>query len=84
MDIVFAKALSGHDRNQIYVISEIDENYVFLVNGTTKTLAASKKKSRKHIQIIRKLPEDVKECFAAGVTDVAIKKAIKTYRIILK
>ena len=84
MEIIFAKSLSGHDRNQIYMISEIDEKYVFLVNGTTKPLGAPKKKSQKHIQIIRKLPMEVTGCFAAGVTDITIKKAIKTYGIILK
>lgn len=82
MEIIFAKSLSGHDRNQIYMISEVNEKVVFLVNGTTKTLAAPKKKSRKHIQIIRKLPREVMECFVAEVTDVTIKKAIKTYSMI--
>ena len=66
------------------MISGMDEKFVFLVNGTTKTLANPKKKSRKHIQIICKLPVEVMECFVSEVTDVTIKKAIKTYRLILK
>ena len=84
MEICFAKVLSGHDRNQIYMISQADETYVSLVNGENKTLAAPKKKSKKHIQIIRKLPDAVIECMAIEVTDVTIKRAIKIYRNLLE
>lgn len=82
MNIEFAKSMSGHDRNQIYLIKEKDENYVYLVNGTTKPLSAPKKKNMRHIQIIRKLPEEVKEVLKVNVTDITVKKAIKTYGII--
>lgn len=80
MRIEFAKSLSGHDRNQVYLIKEKDGNYVYLVNGTTKPLNAPKKKSEKHIQPIRKLPAEVLEILEAGITDLTIKRAIKTYR----
>lgn len=82
MNIEFAKSLSGHDRNQIYLIKEKDEKYVYLVNGTTKLFDAPKKKSMKHIQIIQKLPMEVTDCLSTALTDVTIKKAIKTYGII--
>lgn len=82
MNIEFAKSMSGHDRNQVYLIKEKDEKYVYLVNGTTKMLAAPKKKSVKHIQIIRRLPDEVIDCLRKEVTDVTVKKAIKTYGII--
>ena len=80
MNIEFAKSLSGHDRNQIYLIREKDERFVYLVNGTTKPLEAPKKKSVKHIQIIKKLPIEVSECLSEAVTDITIKRAIKTYQ----
>ena len=80
MNIEFAKSLSGHDRNQIYLIQKKDDRYVYLVNGPTKTLKAPKKKSLKHIQIIKKLPIEVTECLSEQVTDITIKRAIKTYQ----
>lgn len=80
MSVEFAKSLSGHDRGQIYLINEKDEKYVYLVNGTTKTLAEPKKKSRKHIQIIRHLPAEVETCLTEGLTDITIKRAVKTYQ----
>lgn len=79
MNIEFAKSLSGHDKNQIYLIQSKDEKFVYLVNGTTKTLKAPKKKSEKHIQIIKRLPVEVTECLSEQVTDITVKRAIKTY-----
>ncbi|MFR4352901.1 MAG: KOW domain-containing protein [Roseburia sp.] len=77
--IEFAKSMSGHDRNQIYLICEQDGRYVYLVNGTTKPLAAPKKKSVKHIQIIKSLPVEVEELLGGVITDISIKRAIKQY-----
>lgn len=79
MKIEFARSLSGHDTNQIYLIANSDDKFVYLANGTTKTLKDPKKKSKKHIQIIKKLPQEVTECFLQDVTDITIKRAIKMY-----
>ena len=43
----FARSKSGHDKNQIYLIKEKDEKFVYLVNGTTRTLDMPKKKNCK-------------------------------------
>ena len=83
MSMEFAKSLSGHDRNQIYLIKEKDEKYVYLVNGTTKTLADPKKKSVKHIQLIKHIPTEVQEVLSGRVTDLEIKRAVKLYKSII-
>ena len=75
----FAKSLSGHDRNQIYLVSQKDDRYVYLVNGTTKLLEAPKRKSVKHIQIIKKLPDEVGTVLEEGITDITVKRALKLY-----
>lgn len=82
MDIEFAKSMSGHDRNQIYLVKEKDEKFVYLINGTTKTIDSPKKKSLNHVQLIKKLPVEVLDCIALGMTDINVKRAIKQYRII--
>jgi hypothetical protein len=79
MNIEFAKSLHGHDKNQIYLVIERDEKYVYLVNGITKPLAKPKKKNGRHVQIIRDLPDDVKETLCGALTDLTIKRAIKLY-----
>ena len=66
-----AKSLSGHDKEQLYVVIRGDGEFVYLVNGVNRTLEKPKKKNRKHIQII--------ECLSRGVTDLTAKRAIKLY-----
>lgn len=77
MELEFAKSLSGHDRNQYYLVVKKEEQNVHLVNGTTKPLDSPKKKNRRHIQIIRKLPDEVREALEESVTDLTVKRAIK-------
>ncbi len=80
----FARSLSGHDRNQIYWIKEKEDKVAYLVNGTTKPLAAPKKKSLKHIQIIKNLPIEVTEILSGTVTDLEVKRAVRLYESIIK
>lgn len=79
MNIEFAKSLSGHDKDQYYLIKEKDETFVYLVNGTNRPFTAPKKKNARHIQPVKKIPAEVAECLAGGLTDTNIKRAIKTY-----
>ena len=76
----FAKSMSGHDRNQYYLILKKEEDAVYLVNGTTKPLEKPKKKNRKHIQLIKNLPIEVTEVMEAGTTNENVKRAIKIYQ----
>ena len=80
MDTFFAKTKAGHDKNQIYFLLKEDEEYVYLVNGTTKPLEKPKKKNRKHIQLIKNLPIEVTEVMEAGRTNENVKRAIKIYQ----
>lgn len=80
----FAKSLSGHDRNQIYLVKEKDEKFVFLVNGTTKPLAAPKKKSMKHVQLIKNIPIEIEKILSGTVTDLEVKRAVKLYKNIIQ
>ena len=75
----FARSKSGHDKNQIYLIKEKDEKFVYLVNGTPRTLDMPKKKNAKHIQIIKNLPIEVMEILEENLSDLTVKRAIKQY-----
>lgn len=55
----FARSLSGHDKNQVYLILEKDERAAYLADGRTHTLEKPKKKNKKHYQIIKHIPEDI-------------------------
>ncbi len=74
---MLAVSKAGHDKRKIYVITGEDDEYVYLADGRKRTVAAPKKKNKKHIQIIRKIqterPND-------GYSDLEIKRTIKRYQ----
>lgn len=75
----FAIVKAGHDKGQIYLIAEAEGEYVYLVNGETKPFGKPKKKSRKHIQIIKNIPKETALIMEETVPeDQRVKKAIKS------
>ena len=70
---MLAKSKAGHDKGHVYVIYEVDETYVYLVDGKIRTLSNPKKKKRKHVQIICEMQE------ISGMDDVEIKRRLKVF-----
>lgn len=71
---MLAKSKAGHDKENVYVVIDMDNSYVYLADGRIRTLEKPKKKKYKHVQIIRKINKDI------PVTDnVAIKRILKLY-----
>lgn len=77
----FAISKSGHDRNQLYVIIREDDEYVYLCNGRNRTLENLKRKRKKHIQIIKQIPQVISQtCYQNDIFyNEGIKKALKEY-----
>lgn len=80
MDIYFAKSMAGHDKGQVYYITKEEGDFVYLANGTTKPLDGAKKKNKKHIQIMKKIPEEIAQVIASGMTNESVKRAIRLYQ----
>lgn len=81
----FATVKAGHDKGQIYYILRDDAECVYLVNGTTKPMEKPKKKNKKHIQLIKKVPQDVLQIMKEKLPEnQKIKKAIKTLKLSYK
>ncbi len=77
---MFAISKAGHDKNQVYIIIEETDEYVYLVDGILKSLEHPKKKNKKHIQLIRKYENEViaeKIRNKKPVQNEEIKRAIK-------
>lgn len=72
---------SGHDKDTIYVITGEDTASVYLSDGRHKPIDGPKRKNKKHIQIIRELPEDVARLLSQdrALGNEEIKRAIKLY-----
>ena len=50
---MMARSKSGHDAGKVYVITKVEEAYVYLVDGKVRTLDKPKKKKKKHVQLIK-------------------------------
>ncbi len=70
---MLARSKAGHDTGKVYVIIEVDDTYVYLADGSIRTLEHLKKKKKKHVQII------LKEYDVAAVDDTAIKWILKEW-----
>ena len=76
--VEFARSLSGHDKDRIYIIYKEENDFVYLVDGELRPFDKPKKKNVKHIQRIKKLPESVNGILESDVyqeVDTKIKKA---------
>ena len=78
---MLARSKAGHDTGKLYVVMYADTEYVYMTDGIHRTLDKMKKKKRKHIQIIYKIPELLQEMIKDGkkMQNEHIKKAIKDY-----
>lgn len=77
-----AKSLSGHDKDSIYVIVKEEAAFVYLADGRLKPADRPKKKNKKHIQIINRLPKEITEMLPQDreFRNEEIKRAIKLYK----
>lgn len=76
-----ALSKAGHDKKHLYVIVREEDEYVFLADGDLKPVEKPKKKNKKHIQIIKVLPEPVREILkdTAAIGNLEVKRAIRLY-----
>lgn len=77
----------GRDKDQVYVIIEEQDQSYLVADGKYKLVDTPKRKNKKHIQIIGKLPEDkelkeLAEQFdtGCGLTDVEAKRILTLYK----
>lgn len=79
---MFVSSKAGHDKNQIYIISKEEGEYVYLVDGISRKPECPKKKNRKHIQPIHKyVNETMREKLEQQqpIQSEEIKREIKLY-----
>ncbi|SEI68089.1 hypothetical protein SAMN02910453_1092 [Lachnospiraceae bacterium A10] len=80
--IVLAKSLAGHDKNHVYVIIKEETDLVTLVNGQTKTMEHPKIKKKMHVQVIKRLPQRVKDLLEehSEMNDSLVSEILRLYQ----
>lgn len=76
---MLAVSRAGHDKDQIYVVLESDDTYLWLVDGKRRLLENPKKKKQMHVQVIRHLPEELLAQMQNITLDAHVKKILKAY-----
>ncbi len=74
------KATAGRDRDKLFmIVGIIDENYVWIVNGSNRTLTKPKKKKIKHLKAMEELNWQIREKILDGdqVFDSEIRKILE-------
>lgn len=77
------KSKAGHDKENLYLISQIiDEEYVLLIDGKNRTIANPKKKKIKHIISVNAVENQLEEVFEdkSKINDGEIRKILKKYQ----
>ncbi len=77
--IVFSK--SGRDKGRAFIVYDYNDDYVFIVDGDLRKLEKPKKKKKIHIQITKKIDEDIKVKLEGKlyILDSDIRKALAKY-----
>lgn len=76
---MLAWSRAGHDCGQLYVIVDVQGEYVFLADGKIRLLEKPKKKKKKHVQVIRQIPEELAQLEEKAVKNEDIRKVIRRF-----
>lgn len=81
---MLVRSKSGHDHGNVYVIMDVQAEYLYLVDGRIRTLTNPKKKKIKHVQGIDVVLTDIVTMKQNNtLIDEKIKRAIKLYELSL-
>lgn len=47
-------ATQGRDKNNIYIIKYVENNFAYVINGKERPIECPKKKNFKHLQLLKK------------------------------
>ncbi len=75
-------SVKGYDKNSIYVVKDLTDNYAYLINGLTKPFNKPKKKNLKHLKsfsVICELDE-----LNINKTNEEVHKLVKIFEKALK
>lgn len=76
---MLAWSRAGHDCGQLYVILDVQDDFVYLTDGRLKPIEKPKKKRKKHIQIIRKIPDELAGIAEDSLRNEDIRRVIRRF-----
>ena len=78
---MLVQSKSGHDQGTVYVIMDMQGDYLFLVDGTIKKMSNPKKKNKKHVQRSDSVLHEFMDLYQNdAIRDDYIKRQIKLFK----
>ena len=77
--VVYSKC--GHDKGKAFIVTEIEEDFLYLTDGKSRKMDKKKKKKTKHVQITNYYDDELKTKIENGeyLLDADFVKALKKY-----
>ena len=77
--VVYSKC--GHDKGKAFIVTEIEEDFLYLTDGKSRKMDKPKKKKTKHVQITNYYDDELKTKIENGeyLLDPDFVKALKKY-----
>lgn len=76
---MLAWSRAGHDRDTLYLICRVEDEFVYLCDGRLKEFQNPKKKRKKHIQVMKRIPCELAEWDGSTLRNEEIRKILKKY-----
>lgn len=75
------KSMAGRDKGQFFIVMDIEEDYLLLVDGKNRRIENPKKKKMKHIQITSQVVQEMADKLNTGdkVTNAEFRSCLKAF-----
>lgn len=72
--------MAGRDRNEYFIVTKVEDSYVYLVDGSIRKIENPKKKKIKHVELTRFSDDELAERIKRNnkITNQDIKKSLKS------
>jgi ribosomal protein L14E/L6E/L27E len=76
------KSTAGRDKDELFIIFEMDDTFIYLVDGKHRRIEVAKKKKKKHVQITHIIAEDIARRLhqSEKITNADIRNSLKDYQ----
>ncbi len=71
----------GHDKGKVFVVTAVEDEYLYLVDGKSRTVEKPKRKKIKHVQVTGYSDAEIKDKIENGeyILNADFMKALKKF-----
>lgn len=74
-------AIAGREKQQLFIVTKVENQFVYLVDGKKRKLENAKRKNLKHIHLLKRENTFNEKIINNTITNGEIIKILKDYRL---